>query len=184
MRKKMSFETPASRNREELHYAVGKSSVGAVAVALSKKGVVAILLDDDAERVVRRLQDCFPKAHLSDDGDSECRGYVKEVVAYIESPALGLDLPLDIRGTAFQKKVWQVVLETPAGETTTYTEVARKIGAPKAMRAVGNACSNNFLALAIPCHRVTRSDGSPPKGEHWGTNRWRVLMEREAGARV
>jgi AraC family transcriptional regulator of adaptative response/methylated-DNA-[protein]-cysteine methyltransferase len=105
------------------------------------------------------------------------------VVNYIDMPNRGLDLALDIRGTAFQKRVWQAVQEIPAGQTATYTDVARKIGAPKAMRAVGNACSNSHLAIIIPCHRVLRSDGSFSGGYHGGNERQRDLINREAAAK-
>ena len=101
------------------------------------------------------------------------------MVGFVEAPELGLDLPLDVRGTAFQQRVWQALREIPAGQTASYAEIAARIGAPKAVRAVAQACGANPLAVAIPCHRVVRSDGSL-SGYRWGVERKRALLEREA----
>src|SRR6201984_3721183 len=144
---------------EEIRFAVGQTSLGAILVASSKKGVAAILLGDDAEELVHDLQDRFPKARLI-GADRDYEAMVARVVGFVEAPHIGLDLPLDIRGTAFQQRVWQGLQEIPAGQTVTYTMIAEQIGAPKSVRAVAGACAANALAVAIPCHRVIRHDGS------------------------
>jgi AraC family transcriptional regulator of adaptative response/methylated-DNA-[protein]-cysteine methyltransferase len=163
---------------EEIHFAVGETSLGAILVASSKKGVASILLGTDPDTLVRNLQDRFPKARLiGADGDYEA--LVARVVGFVEAPNLGLDLPLDVRGTAFQQRVWQALQEIPVGQTVSYAEVARRIGSPKAVRAVAGACAANNIAVAIPCHRVVRNDGSL-SGYAWGVERKRVLLDREA----
>ena len=149
-------------------------------MASSDKGVVAILMRDDGDELIRDLQERFPQAHLVHGrGDRESLELVGRVVEFIEKPARGLDLQLDVRGTVFQRKVWRAVREIPAGRTSTYSEIARKIGAPKAMRAVGTACSANPISFAIPCHRVLRKDGS----FCGDLGRQSVLIGREAEAR-
>ena len=163
---------------EEIRFAVGQSSLGAILVASSRKGVSSILLGDDPDALVRNLQDRFPNAHLI-GGDRAYEDLVARVVGLVEAPGLGLDLPLDVRGTAFQQRVWQALQEIPVGATVTYAELARRIGAPKAVRAVAGACAANKLAVAIPCHRVVRTDGSP-SGYAWGVERKRALLDREA----
>ena len=163
---------------EEIRFAVGETSLGAILVASSKKGVASILLGTDPDTLVRNLQDRFPKARLiGADGDYEA--LVARVVGFVEAPNLGLDLPLDVRGTAFQQRVWQALQEIPVGQTVSYAEVARRIGSPKAVRAVAGACAANNLAVAIPCHRVVRNDGSL-SGYAWGVERKRVLLDRES----
>jgi len=162
---------------EEIRFAVGQTSLGAILVASSKKGVTSILLGDDPDELIRNLQDRFPKAHLiGADGDYEA--LVAQVVGFVEAPAIGLDLPLDVRCTAFEQRVWRALREIPAGETISYAEIARRIGFPKAARAVGGACAANNLAVAIPCHRVVRNDGAL-SGYAWGTERKRELLDRE-----
>lgn len=163
---------------EDIRFAVGQSSLGAILVASSVKGVAAILMGDDPEALVRSLQDRFPRARLI-GGDAEYERLVARVVGFIEAPKIGLDLPLDVRGTAFQQRVWQALREIPPGKTVSYAEIARIIGAPKAVRAVAGACASNNIAVAIPCHRVVRNDGSP-SGYAWGVERKRALIEREA----
>jgi AraC family transcriptional regulator of adaptative response/methylated-DNA-[protein]-cysteine methyltransferase len=163
---------------EEIRFAVGQTSLGAILVASSKKGVAAILLGDDPDMLVRDLQDRFPRAHLV-GADREYEALVARVVGFVEAPRIGLDLPLDIRGTAFQQRVWQALQEIPAGATVSYAEIARCIGAPRAARSVAGACAANNLAVAIPCHRVIRSDGSL-SGYAWGVERRRPLLDREA----
>lgn len=163
---------------EQIRFAVGQSSLGAILVASSEKGVVAILIDDDPEKLLRDLQDRFPSARLI-GGDRDYERLVAQVVGLIEAPAIGHDLPLDLRGTAFQLRVWRALRAIPAGTTATYSEIARRIGAPKATRAVAGACAANHLAVAIPCHRVVRSDGSL-SGYAWGIGRKRSLIDREA----
>jgi AraC family transcriptional regulator, regulatory protein of adaptative response / methylated-DNA-[protein]-cysteine methyltransferase len=164
----------------EIKFAIGECSLGAILVASSKKGVCAIMFGDDPEALVRDLQDRFGKASLV-GGDAEFEQLVAKVVGFIEAPRLGLDLPLDVRGTAFQQRVWQALRKIPAGETASYSDIARRIGAPKAMRAVAQACGANPLAVAIPCHRVVRNDGAM-SGYHWGVERKRALLAREKAA--
>lgn len=162
-----------------LSFAVGQCSLGAVLVAASERGVAAIMLGDDPEELVRELERSFPKAELS-GGDEGFERLVATVVGFVENPSRGLWLPLDIRGTAFQERVWRALMEIPAGETATYSEIAEKIGAPGSARAVGAACASNMLAVAIPCHRVVRTDGSL-SGYRWGIGRKRTLLGRESG---
>jgi AraC family transcriptional regulator, regulatory protein of adaptative response / methylated-DNA-[protein]-cysteine methyltransferase len=161
-----------------IRFAVGEASLGAVLVAATDKGVCAILLGDDPEALVRELQDRFPRAEL-EGGDAAFERMVAQVVGLVEAPGQRLDLPLDIRGTAFQQRVWAALSAIPAGQTATYAEIARAIGQPKAVRAVAQACGANPLAVAIPCHRVVRSDGDL-SGYRWGVERKRKLIDREA----
>ncbi|WP_296595501.1 bifunctional DNA-binding transcriptional regulator/O6-methylguanine-DNA methyltransferase Ada [Phenylobacterium sp.] len=165
---------------EEIRFAVGQSSLGAILVASSAKGVAAILIGDDPEGLVRDLQDRFLRARLI-GGDGDYEKLVADVVGMIEAPRIGLDLPLDVRGTAFQQRVWQALRDVPAGRTVSYADVAAAIGAPKAVRAVAGACAANNIAVAIPCHRVVRNDGSL-SGYAWGVDRKQALIEREAAA--
>ncbi|WP_188393688.1 bifunctional DNA-binding transcriptional regulator/O6-methylguanine-DNA methyltransferase Ada [Mesorhizobium sp. SARCC-RB16n] len=167
---------------EEIRFAVGETSLGTILVASSRKGVASILLGQDPDALVRDLQDRFPKARLV-GGDSDYEALVAQVVGFVEAPALGLDLPLDVRGTAFQQRVWQTLRDIPAGRTVSYAEIAQRIGAPKATRAIAAACAANALAVAIPCHRVIRKDGAL-SGYAWGAERKRALLDREAGAPV
>ena len=161
-----------------LRFAVGQCSLGAILVARSEVGLCAILLGDDPDALTRELQDRFPRARLV-GGDAGFEQWVARVVGFVEAPGLGLDLPLDIRGTAFQQRVWQALQAIPPGETVSYAEVARRIGAPAATRAVAQACGANALAVAIPCHRVVRRDGAL-SGYRWGVERKRALLQREA----
>ena len=161
-----------------IRFAIGECSLGAILVAASDRGVCAILLGDDPEALARDLQDRFPRAELI-GGDAGFERLVAQVVGFVEMPKRGLDLPLDVRGTAFQQRVWAALQEIPAGTTASYSEIARRIGAPRAVRAVAGACAANALAVAIPCHRVVRSDGGL-SGYRWGIERKRVLLEREA----
>lgn len=162
---------------EEIRFAVGQTSLGAILVASSKKGVVAILLGDDPGKLVHDLQDRFPKARII-GADREYEALVARIVGMVETPGIGLDLPLDVRGTAFQRRVWQALQDIPVGETASYTEIARRIGEPKAVRAVAGACAANKLAVAIPCHRVVRNDGAL-SCYAWGVERKRALLNRE-----
>ena len=163
-----------------LRFAVGRCSLGAIIVAASERGIAAIELGDDPQQLVEGLQDRFPRATLI-GGDEGFEALVAKVVGFVEAPASGLDLPLDVRGTAFQERVWRALRAIPAGRTATYTEIAVAIGMPKAVRAVAQACGANPAAIAIPCHRVVRTDGSL-SGYRWGVERKRALLERE-GAR-
>lgn len=169
---------PARDRDLDIRFALGECSLGAILVAATWRGVCAILIGDDSDRLVRDLRDRFPRAQLV-GGDEELARHVAEVVGLIERPARGLALPLDLRGTAFQQRVWQALKDIPAGEKATYAEIARRIGAPNAGRAVGAACAANPLAVAIPCHRVVRSDGGLA-GYRWGVERKRTLLERES----
>lgn len=164
----------------EIRFAVGECSLGSILVATSFRGVCAILMGDDPDALVRDLQDRFPKARLI-GGDAAFETLVAQVVGFVEAPRRGLDLPLDIAGTAFQQRVWQALREIPPGETASYTEIATRIGAPKSARAVAQACAANAIAVAIPCHRVVRNDGAL-SGYRWGAERKRALLERETAA--
>jgi AraC family transcriptional regulator, regulatory protein of adaptative response / methylated-DNA-[protein]-cysteine methyltransferase len=170
----------AGGTHEELRFAVGQCSLGAILVASSAKGVASILIGDDPETLVRNLQDQFPRATLI-GGNADYEALVAHVVGFVEAPGIGINLPLDVRGTAFQQRVWQALREIPAGQTASYQDIARKIGSPKAVRAVAGACAANAIAVAIPCHRVVRSDGEP-SGYRWGIERKRALIDREAAA--
>ena len=163
---------------EDIRFAVGECSLGTLLVASSTKGIAAILLGGDPNRLVYELQDRFPKARLI-GADREYEALVARVVGFIEAPGQGLDLPLDIRGTAFQHRVWRALQDVPVGRTVSYAELARRIGSPKAVRAVAGACAANNIAVAIPCHRVVRNDGSL-SGYAWGVDRKRTLIAKEA----
>jgi AraC family transcriptional regulator of adaptative response/methylated-DNA-[protein]-cysteine methyltransferase len=163
-----------------IRFAVGECSLGSILVAASARGVCAIALGDDPGALVRDLQDRFPRAEFVGD-DAGFEALVARVVGLVEAPDQGLDLPLDVRGTAFQQRVWQALRAVPPGQTSTYSEIARRIGAPAAVRAVAHAVASNPLAVAIPCHRIVRSDGQLA-GYRWGIERKRVLLEREASA--
>ena len=164
----------------EIRFAVGECWLGAILVAATEKGVCAIEFGDDPENLVRAFQNRFPKARLI-GGDKEFEAQVARVVGLVEAPGRGVDLPLDIRGTAFQQRVWDAISAIPAGATATYAELARRIGAPKSVRAVASACASNAIAVAIPCHRVVRTDGSL-SGYRWGVERKRALLNREKAA--
>lgn len=162
-----------------IRFALGQCSLGAILVASSDRGVCAIALGDDPGILLRELQDRFPSAELV-GGDAEYEQLVARVVGFVEAPALGLELPLDVRGSAFQQRVWQALRKIPAGSTMSYSDIAARIGTPKAVRAVAGACAANVLAVAIPCHRVVRSDGTL-SGYRWGVERKRALLQLEAG---
>jgi AraC family transcriptional regulator, regulatory protein of adaptative response / methylated-DNA-[protein]-cysteine methyltransferase len=164
----------------EIDVAVGECSLGSILVAHSALGVCAILLGDDPEALLRDLKHRFPQARLS-NGGAAFEDLVAKVVAFVESPRAGFDLPLDPRGTAFQRRVWQALREIPAGKTASYADVANRMGMPKSVRAVAQACAANAIAVAIPCHRVVRNDGAI-SGYRWGVERKRTLLQREAAA--
>ena len=161
-----------------IRFAVGDCSLGAVLVAQSDKGICAILLGVDPEALVRELQDRFPRAELQ-GGDAGFEQCVAAVVKFVDAPATGLKLPLDVRGTVFQQRVWQALRTIPAGARVSYTDIARRIGAPRSARAVAQACAANALAVAIPCHRVVRTDGAL-SGYRWGIERMSALLDRES----
>jgi AraC family transcriptional regulator, regulatory protein of adaptative response / methylated-DNA-[protein]-cysteine methyltransferase len=164
----------------DIFFAIGKASLGSILVAQSNKGICSILIGENPEALIRDLQDQFPKANLIGD-EAGYQELVAKVVGLIEQPGTSLDLPLDVRGTAFQQRVWNALRQIPPGTTATYTQIAKKIGMPKAVRAVAQACGANALAVAIPCHRVIKNDGSL-SGYRWGVDRKRALLEREARA--
>jgi AraC family transcriptional regulator of adaptative response/methylated-DNA-[protein]-cysteine methyltransferase len=159
----------------DIKFAVGECSLGSILVAASNKGVCAISFGD---ALVRDLQDRFPRARLI-GGDADFEQLVAKIVGFVEAPKIGLDLPLDVRGTAFQHRVWAALREIPPGSTASYAEMAERIGEPKAVRAVAGACAANKIAVAIPCHRVVRIDGAL-SGYRWGVERKRILLDREA----
>lgn len=168
----------------DIRFAVATCSLGKILVAASAKGVCAIFLGDDREVLIGELRERFPKARLI-AGDRAFEKLAAKVVAFVEAPNTGWDLPLDVRGTAFQHRVWQALRGIPAGETATYAEIAKRIGSPKAVRAVGTACGANPVAIAIPCHRVVRAGGSASGGGYrWGIARKQALIAREAKARA
>ena len=166
---------------EVLTFAVGQCSLGAILVASSINGVAAIFLGDDPDQLVRDLQNRFPKADLT-GGDAAYERLVAQVIGMVEAPGRGLALPLDVRGTAFQQRVWMALREIPAGETASYSAIAERIGSPGSVRAVAGACAANALAVAIPCHRVVRHDGNL-SGYRWGVERKRELIGRESTER-
>ena len=164
----------------DIRFAVGECSLGSILVAQSERGICAIFLGDDPDALVRELQDQFPNANLI-GGDAGFEQLVAKVVGFVEAPERGLDLPLDVRGTAFQQRVWQSLGKIPAGSTASYTDVAKLIGSPRSVRAVAQACGANNLAVVIPCHRVVRNDGAL-SGYRWGVERKRALLKKEANA--
>lgn len=164
----------------EIRFAVGQCALGALLVAASDTGICEIALHEDPEQLVRNLQDRFKAARLI-GADREFEQWMAAVVGFVENPSVGLHLPLDVRGTAFQRRVWEALREIPVGTTATYTDIAERIGSPRSVRAVARACATNNIALAIPCHRVVRTDGSLA-GYRWSIERKRELIEREAKA--
>ncbi|MBB3120664.1 bifunctional DNA-binding transcriptional regulator/O6-methylguanine-DNA methyltransferase Ada [Pseudoduganella violacea] len=160
-----------------IRFAIGASSLGAILVASTAKGICAILMGNDPDALARDLQDRFPQAEII-GAEPDFEQVVARVVGMVEHPEIGLDLPLDVRGTAFQQRVWQVLREIPAGRTVSYSELAEMVGAPKGARAVAGACAANAIAIAVPCHRVVRNDGSI-SGYRWGVERKQILLERE-----
>jgi len=168
----------AGGERASIHFAIGECSLGAILVASSELGVCAILIGDKPETLLQDLQDRFPRSNII-GGDIQFEQMISKVIGFIEAPRIGLNLPLDIRGTAFQQRVWNAIREIPAGTTVSYTDIANKIGAPKATRAVASACAANALAVAIPCHRVVRIDGGI-SGYRWGIDLKKSLLARES----
>lgn len=163
---------------EHIYFTLGLSSLGDIVVAQSDKGICAILLGDNASELLQDLQDIFPQAKLI-GGGKPFEQLIALVVDFIEAPKIGLNLPLDIRGTLFQQRVWQALGEIPVGTTVSYTDIAQRIGSPKAVRAVAGACAANILAVVIPCHRVVKNDGAL-SGYRWGVDRKRALLNKEA----
>jgi AraC family transcriptional regulator of adaptative response/methylated-DNA-[protein]-cysteine methyltransferase len=162
-----------------IRFAIGACSLGAILVAATDKGICAILIGDEPEPLVRDLQDRFPQAELR-GAEADFEATVARVVGLVEAPGIGLDLPLDVRGTAFQQRVWQALRAIPSGSTVSYAELAARIGMPSGARAIAGACAANPVAVAIPCHRVVRNDGSI-SGYRWGVERKAALLKREGG---
>ena len=159
-------------------FAIGACSLGSILVAQSERGVCAILLGDEPHALTLDLHHCFPHAVIANN-NAECTRLIARVIRFVDTPQIGLDLPLDVHGTAFQQRVWQALREINVGSTASYSEIARPIGQPEAARAVAHACASNMLAVAIPCHRVVRNDGGI-SGYRWGVERKRTLLERES----
>jgi AraC family transcriptional regulator of adaptative response/methylated-DNA-[protein]-cysteine methyltransferase len=163
---------------ETIRFAVAECSLGAILVAATGRGICAILIGDQPEPLVEDLQARFPKAELR-GAEEGFERTVALVIGLVEEPRIGLDLPLDVRGTAFQQRVWQALRAIPSGQTVTYAELAERVGLPDGARAVAGACAANPVAVAIPCHRVVRTGGAL-SGYRWGIERKRTLLEREA----
>jgi AraC family transcriptional regulator of adaptative response/methylated-DNA-[protein]-cysteine methyltransferase len=160
----------------DVRFATGTCSLGPLLVAQSNQGICAILMGDDADQLVLKVQQRFPQARpVTDDA------LIAQVARFIESPTTVLDAPLDMQGSDFQQRVWRALKDIPVGTTVSYTDIAKRIGAPTAVRAVAHACASNKIAVAVPCHRVVRSDGSL-SGYAWGAQRKRALLDREARA--
>lgn len=163
---------------ESIRFTVGQCSLGGILVAATEKGICAILLGDDPDALLHDLEKRFPKARLI-GADAQFEQWVAGVIAFVDAPAQTFDMPLDVRGTAFEQRVWQALRDIPPGSTSTYSSVAARIGQPKAARAVARACAANPVAIAIPCHRVVHKDNSL-SGYRWGAERKRALLDREA----
>jgi AraC family transcriptional regulator of adaptative response/methylated-DNA-[protein]-cysteine methyltransferase len=153
-------------------------SLGSILVAATEKGLCAILIGDEPKALERDLRDLFPKTLLM-RGDESFDRLAGEVVDFVQTPTCEFDLPLDMRGTDFQCRVWNALCDVPAGATASYKDIAYRIGLPKSVRAVARACASNVIAVAIPCHRVVRADGGL-SGYRWGLERKRLLLDREA----
>jgi AraC family transcriptional regulator of adaptative response/methylated-DNA-[protein]-cysteine methyltransferase len=171
---------PTDTMVEEIRFGFGQCSLGTVLVAASDEGVAAILMGDDADALRRQLADAFPDARRNAD-EAELEHMVARIVAFLEAPQQGLDLPLDIRGTPLELAVWQALRAVPSGETVTYGQIAKALPLPATAQDVGAACAANLLAVAIPCHRVVKADGSI-SGYRWGVQRKRKLINREGVA--
>jgi AraC family transcriptional regulator of adaptative response/methylated-DNA-[protein]-cysteine methyltransferase len=176
----MSTKLQAERADAQISFAIGESSLGLILVARSERGICAILLGDDRVRLIADLRGRFSQATTIGE-DGRCEEVLAQVVRFAETPAMGLGLPLDVRGTAFQRRVWEALREIPMGSTASYMDIANRIGSPRSVRAVAQACGANALAIAIPCHRVVRNDGAL-SGYRWGVERKRMLLDREACA--
>jgi len=173
-------QSKTGRTNIEIRFAIAPSFLGWVLVAATERGICAIELGDTPEMLTERLQTRFFKAQLQ-ESDPTFSDWIAQVICFIETPDRGLALPLDIQGTAFQQRVWQALQTIPAGTTVSYTDVAKQIDQPTAVRAVATACAANTLAVAIPCHRVVRSNGDL-SGYRWGIERKRALLDRESQA--
>jgi AraC family transcriptional regulator, regulatory protein of adaptative response / methylated-DNA-[protein]-cysteine methyltransferase len=173
-------DRPVADRKDEIQFAVGTCSLGLILVAGSQKGICAILFGESLEALRRDLQSRFLEAELI-GADVAFVALADTVRGFVEYPARGLDAPLNLRGTDFQQKVWRALCDIPAGTTTSYADIAGRVGAPQSARAVAQACAANPLAVAVPCHRVVRQDGSL-SGYRWGVERKRALLARESVA--
>lgn len=167
-----------SANPEVIRFTIGSCSLGFLLVASSKKGICCITLGDDPGPLVADLKKRFKNLNVVED-DEALKEFLTQVIGFVETPRIGLDLPLDVRGTEFQQRVWRALLKIPLGTTTSYSSVAHMIGSPNSVRAVAGACGANSISLAIPCHRVVRSDGQI-SGYRWGIERKHALLARES----
>ena len=175
----MAPKTYRQRGQHQtIRFALAECSLGSLLVASTVQGVCCVLLGDDPQMLIEDLQQRFAAAELI-GADGQYEQTVAQVVSLIEQPRLGLALPLDIQGTAFQQRVWQALQKIPAGQTLSYSELARQMGMPQSARAVASAVAANPIAVAVPCHRVLRNDGSI-SGYRWGVERKRALLLREA----
>jgi AraC family transcriptional regulator, regulatory protein of adaptative response / methylated-DNA-[protein]-cysteine methyltransferase len=178
--------TPATRQRggkgETIRFTIVSTWLGWAIVAATERGICMTALGDDRARLETELRRRFPAAELR-PADAALSGWAERVVRFITRPGDTLDLPLDIRGTAFQARVWHALQKIPPGRTATYTDIAAALGQPRAVRAVAQACASNKLAVVVPCHRVVRRDGDLA-GYRWGVERKRALLDRERGAAV
>jgi AraC family transcriptional regulator of adaptative response/methylated-DNA-[protein]-cysteine methyltransferase len=167
----------AMTKTEDIQYIIQESYVGCVLVAQSEKGICSILLGDTKKILRDDLQERYPHATIS-EGDAALKKLSVRVLKFIENPASVIDLPLDIRGTDYQKRVWAALRKIPVGKTASYTDIANRLKTPNAARAVAGACAANSLAIVIPCHRVVKSDGAL-SGYRWGVERKRRLLQVE-----
>jgi AraC family transcriptional regulator of adaptative response/methylated-DNA-[protein]-cysteine methyltransferase len=165
---------------DEIRFALGPFFMGTALVAFSDKGVAAILMGNDRESLIRELVGIFPNGRLIAD-ESGLEGVLAQVVAFLEAPREGLDLPLDIRGSAQERAIWRALRNVPPGQTVTYGQIAKALPLSATAQDVGAACAANVLAVAIPCHRVLKADGSIA-GYRWGVQRKRALLSSEAAA--
>jgi AraC family transcriptional regulator, regulatory protein of adaptative response / methylated-DNA-[protein]-cysteine methyltransferase len=163
---------------EAIRAAVRHCALGLVLVAATQRGICTIEFGDDAGELMQRLAQRFPHAQVLQQ-DAQFDAWLATLLAHIHLPQKALDLPLDVRGTVFQQQVWRALQDIPPGQTQSYSEVAQRIGKPKAARAVATACASNVLALAIPCHRVVRGNGEL-SGYRWGVQRKQSLLDAEA----
>jgi AraC family transcriptional regulator, regulatory protein of adaptative response / methylated-DNA-[protein]-cysteine methyltransferase len=166
-----------SNTQHPIRFAIGPCWLGSVLVGVSDRGVCATLLGDDPEALIRELRQRFPDARPATDGG--LKAVLAKIAAFVETPSDSLDVPLDVRGTAFERRVWDALRRIPAGSTASYGEIAERLGAPATALDVGAACAANIIAVAIPCHRVVRKNGRLA-GYRWGVARKRALLDREA----
>ena len=168
----------ATKRKEEFSYTIGKSSLGVVLVAWSEFGIVSILLGDKTEELIKRLEDRFPQNSFRKE-NGKVKTALTRVIRFIEKPSSSFDLPLNMRGTPFQRRVWEAAQKIPLGATSTYSDIARLIRSPLAMRAVGSACTNNHFSIVVPCHRILHKGQSLAAGLSKSSKRQQALIKRE-----